>query len=198
MVAVVKYNAGNVHSVMCALKRIGAEAVLTDDPAVIRSADRVIFPGVGEASSAMAYLKERSLDRVLMSLDQPFLGICLGMQLMTDSSEEGETECLSIFPDDKVVRFPEGKGYKIPQVGWNTIRKIDDELYYGLDDESYVYFVHSFYVPMSAYSASLTEYDGILYSSSLRKNNYLGVQFHPEKSGRVGERILRNFLEVVR
>lgn len=198
MIAVVKYNAGNIHSVMCALNRIGANSVLTDDERVIRSADKVIFPGVGEASSAMAYLKEKGLDRVLSSLEQPFLGICLGMQLMTASSTEGNTECLSIFSEDRVERFPEGMGYKIPQVGWNTIETLDDELFYGIEKDSYVYFVHSFYVPKSAYSASITEYDGISYSSALRKGNYCGVQFHPEKSGKVGERILRNFVEVVK
>lgn len=198
MIAVVKYNAGNVHSVMCALNRIGAPSILTDDEKLIRSADKVIFPGVGEASSAMAYLREKKLDLVLSSLEQPFLGICLGMQLMTSHSTEGNTECLSIFKEDKVELFPEGRGYKIPQVGWNTVEPIDDELFYGIDKESYVYFVHSFYVPRSAYSASLTEYDGLLYSSSLRKDNYFGVQFHPEKSGKVGERILRNFVEVVK
>ena len=198
MIAVVKYNAGNIHSVMCALNRIGANAVLTDDESVIRSADKVIFPGVGEASSAMAYLKERGLDRILSSLEQPFLGICLGMQLMTKSSTEGSTECLSIFSNDSVERFPEGRGYKIPQVGWNTIEPLDDELFYGVEKDSYVYFVHSFYVPKSIYAASITDYDGISYSSSLRKGNYFGVQFHPEKSGRVGERILRNFVEVVK
>ena len=183
---------------MCALNRIGANSVLTDDERVIRSADKVIFPGVGEASSAMAYLKEKGLDRVLSSLEQPFLGICLGMQLMTASSTEGNTECLSIFSEDRVERFPEGMGYKIPQVGWNTIETLDDELFYGIEKDSYVYFVHSFYVPKSAYSASITEYDGISYSSALRKGNYCGVQFHPEKSGKVGERILRNFVEVVK
>lgn len=198
MIAVVKYNAGNIHSVMCALNRIGANSVLTDDERVIRSADKVIFPGVGEASSAMAYLKEKGLDRVLSSLEQPFLGICLGMQLMTASSTEGNTECLSIFSEDRVERFPEGMGYKIPQVGWNTIETLDDELFYGIEKDSYVYFVHSFYVPKSAYSASITEYDDISYSSALRKGNYCGVQFHPEKSGKVGERILRNFVEVVK
>lgn len=198
MVAVVRYNAGNVHSVMCALNRLGAPSVLTDDERIIRSADRVIFPGVGEASTAMAYLKEKGLDKVLSSLEQPFLGICLGMQLMTDSSAEGNTKCLSIFPDDNVLLFPRNRGYKIPEVGWNTIEPVDDELFYRVEKDSYVYFVHSYYVPKSVHAASLTEYDDIQYSSALRMGNYLGVQFHPEKSGRVGEQILKNFLEVVR
>lgn len=198
MIAVVKYNAGNIHSVMCALNRIGAQAVLTDDEKIIRSADKVIFPGVGEASSAMAYLREKGLDTVLASLNQPFLGICLGMQLMTSHSLEGDTNCLSIFPKDKVERFPGDRGYKIPQVGWNTIEPIDSELFYGIEKGSYVYFVHSFYVPKSEFSASLTDYDDLVYSSALRKDNYFGVQFHPEKSGKVGERILRNFVEVIK
>ncbi len=198
MIAVVKYNAGNVHSVMCALSRINARYVLTDDEKTIRNADKVIFPGVGEASSAMAYLREKGLDKVLSSLEQPFLGICLGMQLMTKESEEGNTKCLSIFPEDRVELFPENRGYKIPQVGWNTIEPIDDELFHKVEKGSYVYFVHSYYVPRSKESAALTDYDDIIYSSALRHENYYGVQFHPEKSGRIGERILKNFVEVIK
>lgn len=198
MIAVIKYNAGNVHSVMNALKRLDAKAILTDDEREIRSADRVIFPGVGEASSAMAYLKEKGLDSILTTLKQPFLGICLGMQLMTSHSEEGDVDLLSIFPDDEVVRFPDNRGYKVPHIGWNTIKSLDDRLFYGIDDDSYVYFVHSYYVPRSSLSIALTEYDDTLFSSAISKDNYFGVQFHPEKSGDVGERILKNFLENVR
>ena len=196
MVAVVKYNAGNVHSVLSALSRIGADAVLTDDTDEIRNADKVIFPGVGEASSAMAYLKQKGLVSVLRSLKQPFLGICLGMQLMCSRSEEGSSECLGLF-SDPVVRFPEDRGYKIPHVGWNTISPMDNRLFHDVPKDSYVYFVHSYYVPVSACSAALTEYDGISFSSAMHSGNFYGVQFHPEKSGRIGEQILRNFMEVV-
>ena len=198
MIAVVKYNAGNVHSVMNALNRIGSQAILTDDESEIRNADRVIFPGVGEASSAMRYLKERGLDKVLATLTQPFLGICLGMQLMTRHSDEGNVDLLSIFPDDEVVRFPENKDYKVPHIGWNTIEPLDDRLFYKVEKDSYVYFVHSYYVPKSKSSLAITSYDGIDFSSAISKDNYFGLQFHPEKSGAVGERILRNFVEVVR
>ena len=196
MIAVIRYNAGNVLSVMNALGRIGAEAVLTDDPAVIVSADHVIFPGVGEASSAMGYLAASGLDEVIRNLTQPFLGICLGMQLMCASSEEGNTECLGIF-NERVTLFPRGRGFKIPHVGWNTISGLSGPLYRGLPEDSYVYFVHSYYVPLSADASASADYDSIRFSASLSAGNFHGVQFHPEKSGEAGERILRNFLEVV-
>ena len=194
MTAVIRYNAGNVLSVMNALSRIGSDAVLTDDPDTIISSDRVIFPGVGEASSAMSYLREKGLDEVIKGLTQPFLGICLGMQLMCSSSEEGNVECLGIFPE-RVTLFPRGRGFKIPHMGWNTLEKTSGPLFRGIQDEEYAYFVHSYYVPSSSASAALTEYDGITFSSALSRDNFHGVQFHPEKSGRTGERILRNFLE---
>lgn len=198
MVAVIKYNAGNIHSVMNALARIGADAVLTDDESVIKSADKVIFPGVGEASSAMGYLKRKGLDKILSSIDKPFLGICLGMQLLTKHSDEGNVDLLSIFPDDEVLLFPQNDGFKIPHVGWNTITPIDDRLFFNIEQDSYVYFVHSYYVPKSSSSAALTDYDGLSFSSAIVKDNFYGVQFHPEKSGAVGDLILKNFLEVVR
>ena len=194
MTAVIRYNAGNVLSVMNALSRIGSDAVLTDDPDTIISSDRVIFPGVGEASSAMSYLREKGLDEVIKGLTQPFLGICLGMQLMCSSSEEGNVECLGIFPE-RVTLFPRGRGFKIPHMGWNTLEKTSGPLFRDIQDEEYAYFVHSYYVPSSSASAALTEYDGITFSSALSRDNFHGVQFHPEKSGRTGERILRNFLE---
>ena len=194
MIAVIKYNAGNILSVMCALERLGAEAVLTDDPDTIRRAGRVIFPGVGEASTAMRYLDERGLSDVIRGLDQPFLGICLGMQLMCSFSEEGNTECLGIFPEH-VRLFPKGQGYKIPHVGWNTVSPLSGPLFSGVLDESYFYFVHSYFVPLSSDASSVTSYDGLDFSASLSRGNFHGVQFHPEKSGEAGEMILRNFLE---
>ena len=194
MIAVIRYSAGNVLSVMNALSRLGKDAVLTDDPAMINSADHVIFPGVGEASSAMRYLREHGLDEVIRNLTQPFLGICLGMQLMCSASDEGDTECLGIFPE-RVTLFPGGRGFKIPHMGWNNLEKLSGPLFGHVSSGEYVYFVHSYYVPASCYSSAVTEYDGISFSASLSKDNFHGVQFHPEKSGDVGERILRSFLE---
>ncbi len=197
MIALIKYNAGNVTSVLSALSRIGAAAILTSDPDVIRNAEKVIFPGVGEASSAMSYLENTGLDSVIKSLEQPFLGICLGLQLMCRESEEGNAKTLSLFPDVAVRRFPDDRGYKIPHVGWNTIRVCDDKLFSGIKDDSYVYFVHSYYAEKCADAISLSSYDDIEFSSGIRKDNFYGLQFHPEKSGEVGERILRNFVELV-
>ncbi len=196
MIALIKYNAGNVTSVLSALRRIGAEATLTSDPDVIRAADKVIFPGVGEASSAMAYLKKAGLDSVIKSLKQPFLGICLGLQLMCRYSEEGNVDTLSVFPDVAVRRFPDDRGYKIPHVGWNTIRVSDDALFSRIKDNSYVYFVHSYYAEICSDAISISSYDDISFSSGIKKDNFYGLQFHPEKSGEVGERILRNFVEL--
>ena len=196
MIAVIRYSAGNVLSVMNALARIGKDAVLTDDPGVISRADHVIFPGVGEASSAMKYLRDHGLDDVIRNLEQPFLGICLGMQLMCSSSDEGSAECLGIFPEH-VSLFPPGRGCKIPHMGWNTIENLSGPLFSSVQSDEYVYFVHSYYVPLSEYASAVTEYDGISFSSALSKDNFHGVQFHPEKSGKTGERILRSFLEAV-
>ena len=193
-VVMIKYNAGNTRSVLCALSRLGVQATVTDDPEVIRRADRVIFPGVGEASTAMSYLKAKGLDDVILGLTQPFLGICLGMQLMCTHSEEHDADCLGIF-GIPVVRFPKRDGVKVPQVGWNTVAfRRDCPLFSDLDDD-WCYFVHSYYVPKCAYSVALTEYDGIVFSSALRKGNFYGCQFHPEKSSKVGAAILKNFLE---
>lgn len=194
MIAVIRYSAGNVLSVMNALSRLGRDAILTDDPKAIKSADHVIFPGVGEASSAMRYLRDHGLDEVIRNLTQPFLGICLGMQLMCSASDEGNTECLGIFPE-RVTLFPGGRGFKIPHMGWNNLEKLSGPLFGHVSSGEYVYFVHSYYVPASCYSSAVTEYDGISFSASLSKDNFHGVQFHPEKSGDVGERILRSFLE---
>ncbi len=191
-VVIVKYNAGNVRSVTCALHRLGIEPVLSDDPATIREADRVIFPGVGEASSAMNYLRSTGLDEVLRSLSQPFLGICLGMQLMCARSEENDTVCLGIF-DEEIRRFPPEE--KVPHMGWNTLKAPSGLLFSGITEDDYFYFVHSYYAAAGVDTAARCEYI-LPFSAALQKRNYYGVQFHPEKSGMVGERILANFLGI--
>ncbi|MCQ2212467.1 MAG: imidazole glycerol phosphate synthase subunit HisH [Bacteroidaceae bacterium] len=194
-VAIVKYNAGNICSVINAIKRMGIEPILTDDADELRAADKVIFPGQGEASSTMEYLKARGLDEVIKSLKQPVLGICIGMQLMCKHSEEGDTECLGIF-DTEVKRFmPQRHEDKVPQMGWNTVYDTKSKLYEGFTQPEFVYFVHSYYVPLCEHTIATTDYIQP-YSSSLHKDNFYATQFHPEKSGSVGERILKNFLEM--
>jgi imidazole glycerol-phosphate synthase subunit HisH len=193
-VVIIKYNAGNIRSVLFALERIGVTAIVTDDHDEIRSADRVIFPGVGEASTAMQYLKERGLDKLICSLKQPVLGICLGMQLMCSHSEENNTPCLGIF-DEKVRKFPETTGFKIPQIGWNNIFGLKSPLLEGIAENSYMYFVHSFYVEACGDAIANTDYI-LHYSSAVRKNNFWAVQFHPEKSGVAGQKILENFIHL--
>jgi len=190
--AIVKYNAGNIQSVLYALERIGMEAVVTDDHAELQSADKVIFPGVGEASSAMNYLKERELDTLIKSLTQPVLGICLGMQLMCTHSEENDTECLGIF-DTEVKKFT-GE-LKIPQIGWNLVQEGKQPLFTGIQKDPYCYFVHSYYAALCEETAAVTEY-GVRFSSALQKGNFYGVQFHPEKSAAVGEQLLKNFIHL--
>ncbi|MEP7317685.1 MAG: imidazole glycerol phosphate synthase subunit HisH [Panacibacter sp.] len=192
---IIKYNAGNIQSVLYALERIGVEALVTDDHEKIKAADKVIFPGVGEASSAMRYLKERGLDEVLKNLKQPVLGVCLGMQLMCKYSEENNTDCLSIF-DEKVKHFiPTDPSIKVPQIGWNNIYNLKTDLFKGLADNSYCYFVHGYYAALGEHTIATTNYVQP-YSSALHKDNFYGVQFHPEKSAIVGEKILKNFLEL--
>ncbi|PZP43143.1 MAG: imidazole glycerol phosphate synthase subunit HisH [Pseudopedobacter saltans] len=193
--AIVKYNAGNIQSVLYALERIGANAEVTDNPELLQSADKVIFPGVGEASSSMKYLKERNLDKVISSLKQPVLGICFGMQLMCAHSEEGNVDCLGIF-DEQVKRFPLIGGVKVPQIGWNQIQNLQTPLFEGVSEDSFCYFVHSFYASVGPHTIGTTEY-GIQYSSALHKDNFWGVQYHPEKSATIGERILKNFIEKI-
>ena len=192
--AIVKYNAGNIQSVLYALERIGRQAVVTDDPAVIRDADKVIFPGVGEASTAMHYLRERGLDELIRGLQQPVLGICLGMQLMCSYSEENDTECLGIF-DEKVRKFA-GGDLKVPQIGWNNIYGLKTGLFEGVADKSYCYFVHGYYAALGEHTIGQTDYVQP-YSSALHRDNFYGVQFHPEKSAQVGERILQNFIDKI-
>lgn len=190
-VVIIKYNAGNIRSVLFALERIGVNAIVTDNQDEIRSADRVIFPGVGEASSAMKYLKEKGLDKLICSLTQPVLGICLGMQLMCAHSEENDTQCLGIF-DQQVKLFP-SRGFKIPQIGWNNITNLKSYLFKGVSENEYMYFVHSYFVEKCKDAIAKTDYI-IEYSSAIQKNNFLAVQFHPEKSGETGQKILENFI----
>jgi glutamine amidotransferase len=192
-VAIVKYNAGNTASVANALLRLGVEPIITDDSETLASADKVIFPGVGEASSAMAHLREKKLDDAIRSLKQPVLGVCLGMQLLCTSSEEGETECLGLLPY-KVRRFSAGE-LKVPHMGWNQLQELDGPLFEGIPKGSYVYFVHGFYLEVGDYTTASCDY-GLTFSAALSFPNFHAVQFHAEKSGAVGERILRNFLDL--
>ncbi len=193
-VVIINYGAGNIQSIKFALQRHGYEAVLSNDVDVIRNADKVIFPGVGEASSAMKKLQESKLDLLIPTLKQPVLGICLGMQLMCRGSEEGNTKGLGIFDVD-VVRFVAKGGIKVPQIGWNQISNLKSGLFHGISEEEYIYLVHSYYAPICAETIAQTQY-GVHYSSALKKDNFYGVQFHPEKSSEVGEGILENFLKL--
>jgi imidazole glycerol-phosphate synthase subunit HisH len=193
---IIKYNAGNVQSVQFALKRLNTEALVTDDPALIQQADKVIFPGVGHARAAMDSLQEKGLDEVIKNLQQPVLGICVGMQLLCRSSEEDDTTGLGII-DTAVKKFvkPEGAQLKIPQMGWNTIEALRGPLFAGIPNETYVYYVHSYYVEPGPHTAAITRY-GLLYSAALQQDNFYGVQFHAEKSAAAGQQILQNFLNI--
>ena len=194
-VAIIDYNAGNIRSVENALRRLGVEPLLTSDHDTIRHADKVVFPGQGEARSTMSFLRAQGLDEVIKNLKQPTLGICIGMQLLCKHSEEGDTGCLGIF-DAEVKRFqPLRHEDKIPQMGWNTIGNLKGALYEGFEKDEYVYFVHSYYVPLCDWTAAVTDYIQP-YSASVCKDNFFATQFHPEKSGSVGERILQNFLKL--
>ena len=196
-IAIIKYNAGNIRSVLYALERIGHTAIVTDDAAEIRNADKVIFPGVGEASTAMNYLKLRNLDQLICSLTQPVLGICLGMQLMCKYSEENDTKCLGIF-EEEVKRFsPQSSNgsLKVPQIGWNNIYDLKSGLFKEVTENSYCYFVHGYYASKGEHTIAITDYVQP-YSSALHKDNFYGVQFHPEKSASAGEQILKNFIEL--
>ncbi len=200
--AIIKYNAGNIQSVLNALERLGFKAQVTDDPEQIKAADKVIFPGVGAASSAMQSLQQNNLDRVIKDLKQPVLGICVGMQLLCKHSEESDTECLNIVPV-QVKKFvfpsPSGDGLevrlKIPQVGWNTIYDLKTSLFNRIPNNSYIYNVHSYYAEDSPYTIAKCTY-GINYAAAIRKDNFYGVQFHTEKSATTGDNIIQNFLEL--
>ena len=192
---IIKYNAGNIQSVLYALVRIGKEATVTDNHEQIRAADKVIFPGVGEASSAMRYLKERQLDTVIKDLKQPVLGICLGMQLMCDYTEENNTPCLGIF-EEKVKFFqPTGEKLKVPQIGWNNIYNLQSKLFSNIPDNTYCYFVHGYYASLGSHTIATADYVQP-YSAGLHRDNFYGVQFHPEKSAQAGEKIIKNFLDL--
>jgi glutamine amidotransferase len=193
-IAIIKYNAGNVQSVFYALDRLGATYLLTDDEAEIRSADKVILPGVGEAGSTMRSLRQQGLDTVIPTLKQPFLGTCVGLQLMCRHSEEADTDCLGIFDID-VKRFPARPGFKVPHVGWNTINGYRTPLTHGLPGEAYVYYVHSYYAELSPYTVAQTEYL-VPFSAMLHRDNFYAAQFHAEISGEAGSKILRNFLDM--
>ena len=190
---IIKYNAGNIQSVLYALERIGQQAAVTDDPTQIKNADKVIFPGVGEASTAMDYLREHRLDTVIRELRQPVLGICLGMQLLCSYSEENDTPCLGIF-EERVRRFTPEKTLKVPQIGWNNIYELKSPLFEGIKEKSFCYFVHGYYAALGDHTIAKTDYP-IPYSSALHRDNFYGVQFHPEKSAQTGEKILRNFID---
>jgi glutamine amidotransferase len=192
-VAIVKYNAGNTASVANALDRLGVSAEITDQPAQLAAADKVIFPGVGEASTGMKYLRERRLDDVIRSLKQPALGVCLGMQLLCSSSEENDAECLGLLPY-RVRKFRSDE-LKVQHVGWNHIRELQGPLFYGVSDVSHVYFVHGFYVEAGEQTTAVCDY-GVRFSAALSYENFHAVQFHVEKSGVVGEQILENFLRL--
>lgn len=195
MIAIIDYNAGNVQSVWFALERLGVEAILTNDPQKIKAAEKVIFPGVGEASTTMAFLKNQGLDVLIKQLEQPVLGICLGMQLLCQHSEENDTPCLGIIPQE-VRRFRPEHGEKVPHMGWNTLQVRPGNAFFSPAlDGSYVYFVHSYYVEEGPYTTATTEYI-LPFSAAVQKDNFYATQFHPEKSGVVGEQVLRNFLNV--
>lgn len=194
-IVIIKYNAGNIFSVEHAFKRLGIEAVVTGDKELIQKADKVIFPGVGEASSTMQHLQQTGLDKLIPNLKQPVLGICLGMQLMCSHSEEGNVDCLNIF-DTEVKRFvPQKHEDKVPHMGWNTISNVKSDLFDISLENQFVYFVHSYYVAISEHTAAVTDYIHPL-SAAMHKNNFYATQFHPEKSGSVGESILKNFLKI--
>lgn len=192
MIAIIKYNAGNIKSVQNALNRLGYDSIITDDEATILKADKVIFPGVGEASTAMKYLKDRGLDNIIKSITQPFLGICLGLQLMCNKTEEGNTECLGIFDTD-VKLFPTND--IVPHMGWNNFSSVKGNLFNNIDKKDDVYYVHSYYAELNDDTTAVCKYI-IHFSAALEKDNFYATQFHPEKSASEGEQILKNFLEI--
>ncbi len=195
-IVIIKYNAGNIFSVEHAFKRLGVEATVTADQELIRSADKVVFPGVGEASSTMQYLQRSGLDKLIPALQQPVLGICLGMQLMCSHSEEGDVDCLNIF-DAEVKRFlPQKHEDKVPHMGWNTIKNVGSNIFDASLENQFVYFVHSYYVALSKHTIATTDYIQP-FSAAIHKDNFYAVQFHPEKSGEAGNKLLHNFLQII-
>jgi len=193
---IIKYNAGNVQSVLFALERLGISAIVSDDPELIQKADKVILPGVGEAGSAMKYLVENNLDKTIRALRQPVLGICLGLQLLCKYSEEGDVNCLGLFDIDvRKFQSPSKEKLKVPHTGWNTITGLKSDLFKGIPEDSYMYFVHSYYAEMGINAISTTDYISC-FSSALQKDNFYAVQFHPEKSGDDGQKLLENFMQL--
>jgi imidazole glycerol-phosphate synthase subunit HisH len=197
-IAIINYDAGNIRSVIFALERLGVQPILTADADIIRSADKVIFPGQGEASSAMRSLRERNLDRLIPDLKQPFLGVCVGMQLLCAHSEENDTPCLGVIPQ-KVLKFPTGKGIKVPQVGWNRLNIVapnnKSTIINNQFQDEWFYFVHSYYVETGEYTTATANYGGE-FSACLRKDNFHAAQFHPEKSSKAGQQLIQNFLDI--
>jgi glutamine amidotransferase len=194
-VAIIKYNAGNIYSASYGLKRLGITPVITEDPEIIRTADKVVFPGQGEASTTMKHLRERGLDRLICGLKQPVLGICIGMQLMCSHSDEGDTDCFGIF-DAEVKRFiPQRHEDKVPHMGWNSLTDLKGKLFERLPENPYVYFIHSYYVSVTHDTAATGNYVHP-FSAAMQKDNFYATQFHPEKSGSIGEMILRNFINL--
>ena len=194
-VAIIKYNAGNIYSVVNAVKRLGITPEVTDSAEDIMKADRVLFPGQGEAKSTMAYLRDHHLDDLIRNLKQPVLGICIGQQLMCRHSEEGNMDCLGIFDTDVKKFQPSRHEDKVPHMGWNTLENLSGPLFQDLNEKDFVYFVHSYYVPVTPYTTATTNYI-VPFSASLQKDNFFATQFHPEKSGSIGERILQNFIDL--
>ncbi|MEL7020362.1 MAG: imidazole glycerol phosphate synthase subunit HisH [Bacteroidota bacterium] len=191
-VAIINYNAGNVQSVLFCMERLGIQAQLTDKPEIIQSADKVIFPGVGEARSTMQYLRQHQMDKLIRELQQPVLGICVGAQLLCAHSEENDTECIGVFPN-RVKKFrPTAQHLKVPHMGWNTIQQTGKGILDPTLEDQYVYYVHSYYPEVNAFTMGITQYD-VPFSAGLQRNNFYATQFHPEKSGKVGAQILKNF-----
>ena len=198
-IAIIKYNAGNIRSVDFALQRLGISAMITADPDEIKSADRVIFPGVGEASTTMSYLRQHKLDTLICDLRQPVLGVCLGLQLMCTHSEEGDTECLGVFPEmvRKFVPQPDDStSFKVPHMGWNSVSGLKTSLFNAISEEEYFYFVHSYYATTGADTVATCNYL-VPFSAALQRNNFYATQFHPEKSGKTGAKILENFINLI-
>jgi glutamine amidotransferase len=193
---IIKYNAGNIRSVDYALQRLGVHAVITDDHEMIQSADKVIFPGVGEAKTTMQYLKQNRLDEVIVNLKQPVLGVCLGLQLMCKHSEEGDTDCLNIFPIQVKKFQPTNNIVKVPHMGWNALHSLQSPLFDGIKEHDFVYYVHSFYAELSEFTIAQSSYIHP-FSAALHRDNFYATQFHPEKSAAVGSKIIQNFIEII-